>query len=138
MNEQGKSFFSSISLCISLMLLGFVFLPYPDLLSSEHLSNLFSSEAFAEQLLVFLICASFLAFITLVSYVGAALITFVAHLVQRLYFLHKLRKPMIIYSADLNKSERTDLSEKLDELDFKFVLVVCFFSLVCMLFAEWG
>lgn len=137
-NEQGKSFFSSISLALFFALLGFSFLPYEDLLSSEHLSDLFRSEVIAEQLLTFLSCASFLAFISLVSYVGAALITFVVHLVQRLYFLHKLRKPMIIYSADLNKSEQSDLSEKLDELGFKFAFVVCFFCLVCMLFAEWG
>ena len=138
MNEQGKSFFSSISLTLFLTFLSLSFLPYSDLLSSEHLFDLFGSEALAEQLLTFLSCASFLAFISLVSYVGAALITFVVHLVQRLYFLHKLRKPMIIYSADLNKSEQSDLSEKLDELGFKFALVVCFFCLVCMLYADWG
>lgn len=105
MNEQGKSFFSSISLAFFLTLLGFSFLPYEDLLSSEHLSNLFKSEALGEQLLTFLSCASFLAFITLVSYVGAALVTFAVHLIQRLYFLYKLRKPMVIYFANPNKSD---------------------------------
>lgn len=138
MNEQGKSFFSSIPVPLFFTLLGFSFLPYADLLSSEHLSYLFRSEVLADHLLVFLSCASFLAFIALISFVGAAVFTFVVHLVQRLYFLHKLRKPMIIYSADLNKSEQSDLSEKFDELGFKFALVVCFFCLVCMLFAEWG
>lgn len=105
LNEQGKSFFSSISLAFFLTLLGFSFLPYEDLLSSEHLSNLFKSEALGEQLLTFLSCASFLAFITLVSYVGAALVTFAVHLIQRLYFLYKLRKPMVIYFANPNKSD---------------------------------
>lgn len=138
MNEQGKSFFSSISLILFLTLLGLSFLPYADLLSSEHLSDLFRSEVIAEQLLTFLNCVSFLAFISLFSYLGAALITFVVHLVQRLYFLHKLRKPMIIYSANPNKPERSDLSEKLDDLGYKFSFVVCIFCLICMLFADWG
>lgn len=138
MNEQGKSVFSSVSLALFLMFLGLSFLPYADLLSSEHLSGFFESEVFAEQLLFFLGCVSFLVFISAFSYLGAALITFVIHLIHRLYFLHKLRKPMIIYSANLNKSERSDLSEKLDDLGFKFVFVVCIFSLICMLFAEWG
>lgn len=105
MNEQGKSFFSSISLVFFLTLLSFSFLPYEDLLSVEHLSGLFRSEVLGDQFLTFLCCTSFLAFITLVSYVGAALVTFAVHLVQRLYFLYKLRKPMIIYSANLNKSD---------------------------------
>lgn len=138
MNEQGTSFFSSISLAFFLTLLSLSFVPYSYLFEHDYVSEFLRSDSFAEYLFIFLACASFLAAISLVSYVGAAVFTFVVHLVQRLYFLHKLRKPMIIYSADLNKSERSDLSEKFDELGFKFSLVVCFFCLVCMLFAEWG
>lgn len=138
MNEQGTSFFSSISLAFFLTLLSLSFVPYSYLFEHDYVSEFLRSDLFAEHLFIFLACASFLAAISLVSYVGAAVFTFVVHSVQRLYFLHKLRKPMIIYSANPNKPERSDLSEKLDDLGYKFSFVVCIFCLICMLFADWG
>lgn len=132
MNERGKCFFSGFLSFIFLLLLAFSFLPYPNLVSDKNLKNLFSSEKSAEYVLVFLFCAAFLAFLVTLSYLGAAFITFVVHLVQRLYFLHKLRRPMIIYNGSSNVPQQDDRLKKIkkDKIETYFLFAFCVIMII--------
>lgn len=102
MNEEGKSFFSSAYSSFFVVLLGIYFFFYKKNLPNEGLFELFQSEFFAEELFIFLDCICFLGIIYLVSCVGALFITFVFHLVKRLWCLHKFRKPVMIYKGSDN------------------------------------
>lgn len=147
MNEEGKSFFSSYKSFIFFLLVLLSFCPYVDFITDENIERLFSSDVLPENLLVFTSCASFFGFIWLFSYLGSWILSLLVHLGMRLFFLHKLRKPVLLYTGDPDyKASEGDQSSKLgkiitflksDRFEEIFMYSVAFLSLLCMCFAEW-
>lgn len=151
MNEEGKSFFSYYKNLIFFFLLILSFVPYDNLFSDENISRLFSGDVLSENLIVFMSCAAFFGFLLLLSYLISGIVLLLVHLVLRLWFLYKLRKPVNIYPGEFYNSHRCDYMNKLnkiitsvkdffkskrwEDISFYLLCAFCTFMLLCFTYA---